>query len=163
VTRFAASTDVSADRSRAEIERTLSRYGADQFMYGWDGPRAVVGFRMGGRMVRFLLPLPDREDREFTHTPARGTRRSDAQIYAAWEQATRQRWRALSLVIKAKLEAVESGITTFEEEFLAHTVMPDNRTVGEVLLPRIAEAYETGKMPALLLPGLPAGKGAPRD
>lgn len=29
-----------ADRSRSEIERTLTRYGARQFMYGWDENRA---------------------------------------------------------------------------------------------------------------------------
>lgn len=161
MSRFAASTVVSAEDSRAEIERTLKRYGADQFMYGWDGPRGVIGFRMGGRMIRFLLPLPSASDKEFTHSPARGLRRSKAQAYAAWEQATRQRWRALNLVIKAKLEAVESSITTFEEEFLAHVVMPNNETVGELLLPRIAEAYETGRVPGLLLPGLPAGDDAP--
>lgn len=46
---YAAKTGVAPDRSRAEIERTLSRYGASQFYYGWDGDRAVVG-------IRALLP-----------------------------------------------------------------------------------------------------------
>jgi len=156
VTRFAATTDVAADRSRAEIERTLQRYGADQFMYGWEGARALIGFRMNGRMVRFLLPLPDRASREFTHTAGRHQARSDAQAFAAWEQACRQRWRALNLVIKAKLEAVESGITSFEEEFLAHTVLPSGQTAGEWMLPQVATAYERGAMPALL-PALPSG------
>jgi hypothetical protein len=158
MSRYAADTSVSADRSRAEIERTLSKYGANQFLYGWDGPKAVIGFRMGGRMIRFLLPLPEKDSVEFTHTRSRGTRRSDAQAYLAWEQATRQRWRALALVIKAKLEAVESGITTFEEEFLAHTLLPNGTTVGEWAAPQLEEAYTKGRMPALL-PALPAGKG----
>ena len=46
---YAEKTNVSTDRSRAEIERTLQRYGADQFMYGWESERAMVGFRMAGR------------------------------------------------------------------------------------------------------------------
>jgi hypothetical protein len=54
------------------------------------------------------------------------------------------------LVIKAKLEAVESGIACFEEEFMAHIVLPDGRTVGEHVIPGIAQAYETGNVPALL-------------
>lgn len=29
--------------------------------------------------------------------------------------------------IKAKLEAIECGPTTFEEEFLAHTVLPNSK------------------------------------
>jgi hypothetical protein len=34
-------------------------------------------------------------------------------------------------VIKTKLEAVESGITEFEAEFYAHTVLPGGQTVYE--------------------------------
>ena len=55
-------------------------------------------------------------------------------------------------MIKAKLEAVESGISVFEEEFLAHLVMPDGKTVGQSILPQVEAAYQTGKMPSLLLP-----------
>ncbi|MBI2798928.1 MAG: hypothetical protein HYX63_01375 [Gammaproteobacteria bacterium] len=70
------------------------------------------------------------------------------------QQAVRQRWRALNLVIKAKLEAVESGISVFEEEFLAHIVMPNNQRVGQWMLPQIAAAYSSGKMsPMLPVPG----------
>ena len=67
--RYAQSTDVSSDRSRAEIERTLARYGATTFTYGWSGDRAAIGFVMDGRQIRFVLPLPDRTDNEFTLTP----------------------------------------------------------------------------------------------
>src|SRR5262245_58482775 len=108
MTRYAEKTTVSSDSSRGEIERTLARYGADQFMYGWDGNRAVLAFRARGKQVRFVLPLPDRNGREFTHTPERNLERSQAAREAAYEQAVRQRWRALALVIKAKLEAVEA-------------------------------------------------------
>lgn len=151
--RYAANTDVSAEKSRAELERTLARYGADQFMYGWDGDRAVVGFRMEARHVRFVLTMPARNEQRFTHTPERGLARTPAQAEAAWEQATRQRWRALNLVVLAKLEAVESGISSFEDEFLAHILLPDGSTAGEWLRPQIADAYATGAMPSLLAIG----------
>jgi hypothetical protein len=147
--RYAAGTEVGADRSRAEIERTLSRYGARQFMYGWDERRAVLGFVAADRQVRFVLPLPDRDDPEFNETPT-GRRRTGSAASTAYEQAIRQRWRALALVIKAKLEAVESGIVGFEQEFLAHLVLPDGSTVGDLVVPRVAEAYETGQTPTLL-------------
>lgn len=148
--KFAEKTNVSSHKSREDIEKTLSRYGAGQFIYGWDTTRAVVGFSMMDRQVKFLLPMPDREDREFTHTPSRGNRRSPAQIEAAYEQAVKQRWRALALVIKAKLEAVESGITEFEDEFMAHIVLPNGTTMGAWARPQIAAAYESGSMPPLL-------------
>lgn len=147
---YAADTSVSTEKSRAEIESTLRRYGADQFISGWDRQRAVIGFSMNDRQVRFTLPLPDRQAREFTHTPTRGNKRSPKQAEEAWEQACRQRWRALALVVKAKLEAVEAGIAEFEDEFMAYLALPNGTTVGQFMRPQIAEAYESGTMPSML-------------
>lgn len=149
MTKYAASTDVSSDRSRAEIERTLVRYGATQFLYGYDQSRAIVGFTINHRQIRFVLPLPDRDSAEFTRTPT-GRARAATARNEAYEQAVRQKWRALALVIKAKLEAVESGIVTFDAEFLAHIVLPDGRTVADEVVPRVQQAYEDHQMPALL-------------
>jgi len=158
--RYAERTAVGSEQSRAEIERTLRRYGADQFMYGWEAQQAVVAFRAHDRHVRFTLPLPDPDAVEFTHTPGRGLLRSEAAQEEAYEQAVRQRWRALALVIKAKLEAVDAGITEFEDEFLAHILLPDGTTVGGFMRPQVAKAYRTGLMPPLL-PMLPAaGEGS---
>jgi len=153
MTQFAASTSVSASASRDEIERTLTRYGADQFLYGWQDESAMVGFRMEGRHVKFVLAMPARDDRRFTHH-SRGARTADAAA-KEWDQAVRQRWRALALVIKAKLEAVESGISVFEDEFLANIVLPSGESAGDWMRPQIAEAYRIGTMPALL-PMLPS-------
>lgn len=149
MSKYAANTDVSSDRSRSEIERTLQRYGATAFMYGWNGNVALIQFEMGNRRIKFQLKMPDRTSDEFTLTET-GKQRADTQIEKAYEQATRQRWRALALVIKAKLEAVESGISEFEEEFLAHIVLPNGQTIGEYSIPQIAQVYETGEMQPLL-------------
>jgi hypothetical protein len=164
MSRYAANTEVSVDKSKAEIERILSRYGADEFIYGWGKSGAMIGFRMNGKFIRFTLPLPDRNDREFTHTEYRGTRRTESAAAQAWEQACRQRWRALALVIKAKLEAVESGITTFEDEFLAHIMLPDGHRVGDFMKPQVEKAYSQGLMPRSF-PGLelPANAGPDAD
>lgn len=146
---YAENTSVSTDKSRSEIERTLQRYGADQFMYGWDRSQAVVGFRMAGRQIKFLLPMPDKNDIAFTHTPT-GKERVETAAHKEWEQACRQKWRALSLVIKAKLEAVDAGIAIFEDEFMANIVLPNGSTVSQFMLPQIHEAYESGSMPKML-------------
>ena len=130
--------------------RTLQRYGADQFMYGWDANKAVIAFRMSGRQIRFMLPMPDKQDKAFVLTPT-GKRRKEGQAFDAWEQACRQRWHALALVIKAKLEAVESGISIFDDEFMANIVLPDGSTVGQFMAPQIADAYKSGDMPKLLM------------
>lgn len=146
---YAAKTSVSVEASKSEIERTLQRYGASSFMSGWDAERAVIGFIIAGRQIRFVLELPDRDEKRFT-MHSRGRRTPDAAL-REWEQACRQRWRALALVIKAKLEAVESGITTLEDEFLAHTVLPDGTTAGAWMRPQIDAAYDTGAMPTSML------------
>lgn len=152
MTRYAENTSVSSESSRGEIERTLTRYGASSFMYGWDQEASIVGFVANGRQVRFKLPMPDRNAKEFTHTPTKNIKRNPAQVVLAYEQAVKQRWRALALVIKAKLEAVETGIVTFEQEFAMHMMLPSGQTVGEWVIPQIAEVYENGQ-PLALLPG----------
>lgn len=146
---YAATTEVSVDKSKAEIERILARYGAHEFISGWNGNVAMVGFKMQNRMLRFVLPIPTRES--FKRSPT-GKTRTEIQMRGAWEQTQRQRWRALALAIKAKLEAVECGIATFEQEFLANIMMGNGQTVYEWTMPLIEESYSTGKMPTLALP-----------
>lgn len=153
--RYAADTDVPSDRSRAEIERTLKRYGATAFAYAWDGGVTSIAFRMSDRQIRFRLPLPDPQAPEFTRTPT-GKQRSASAAEAAYEQAIRQRWRALLLVVKAKLEAVEAGISTVEREFLDSVMLPDGSTVGEWVGPQLGAVYARGEMPALM----PGGSSA---
>lgn len=150
MTKYAAQTQVSSDKSKAEIERTLQRYGASGFMYGWQENQAMIAFQMSHKHIKFILPMPDRNSREFTHTDKGRTRAENAQ-QQAYEQVIRQKWRALALVIKAKLEAVESGIAEFEHEFLANIVLPDGQTVGSFMIPQIDEAYQKGSMPPLLM------------
>lgn len=149
---YAAETSVSVERSRAEIERTLNRYGADAFGYTIESAVVRIAFRMKSRHFRFMLMLPDKTERRFTHS-TRGMRSTETAL-GAWEQACRQKWRALALVIRAKLEAVEANISTLEDEFLAHMVLPSGETMGEWAKPQIEEAYRLGNMPrALALAG----------
>lgn len=149
---YAAGTDVSVERSRAELERTLDRYGADQFVYGREAGRVMIQFTMAARTVRFLVPMPDRAAKAFTVTQT-GKARSPKAAGDAWEQACRQRWRALNLVIKAKLEAVDAGIGTFESEFLANVLLPNGTTVGEFMAPQVEAAYLDGTPPSPLALG----------
>jgi len=148
--RHAAHTEVPADRSRTEIERTLTRYGATKFVYGWQDEAAIIACELRGRQVKFALPLPSKASRAFTLTPGRKRLRTPEQALQAWEQATRQCWRALALIIKAKLEAVASGVTTFEDEFSARFMLPNGNTVGQWLHPQLVRAYETSRMPPIL-------------
>ena len=133
---YAARTRVSVENSRAEIEHTLHKYGANEFAYGTGNGKAMIQFRAKSRVIRFTLPLIN--PNESTQTEKQ---RAEFQ---------RSRWRCLLLSIKAKLETAESGISTFEEEFMAHIVLPNGRTVGEHALPGIAKSYKDGTVPPML-------------
>lgn len=150
---YAEGTKVSSEHTRAEIERLLIKYGCDQFFSGWSGGAAYVAFRAKDRMVRFNLPLPDIGEKAFTHYHHGGGRllpRKPDDARKQWEQACRERWRSLLLAIKAKMDAVDTGIETFEQAFLAQIVLPDGKLVGDYAVAAIAKAYATGQMPQLL-------------
>jgi hypothetical protein len=160
---YAEGTTGQPENSRSEIERTLSRYGAAAFSFGTDheAGQAVVMFRAHGRMVRFVLRLPQESDDRIRLDGNRYARSPSARA-AALDKETRRLWRALAMAIKAKLEVVESEIASFEEEFMAHVVLPDGSTVGEWAVPQLEQVYESGQMPEVL-PGAQPQLGRARD
>jgi hypothetical protein len=152
MTKYARATSVSADRSRLEIEKILKRYGAGEFGYLNAGRKVLVAFSMNQRQIRFAMEF-DPVDKFYVS--GAGRRRKENIAQAHQEQSTRAKWRALALCIKAKLEAVESGISHFEDEFLANFVMPNGRTFGECVAPQIEQVYKNGSVPARLLIAAP--------
>lgn len=156
---YAADTSTSVEKTRAELETVIRKFGADAFGYVMEGERAAIQFRAHGKYVRFVLPLPSPGEKRFTHFRRRGSyydqQRTASAAQKEYEQGCRSAWRALFLAVKAKLVAVEAKITTFEQEFMAHIVLPNGKTAGEEILPMIEEAYQTGQMPAFTL-ALPA-------
>lgn len=143
---YAQNTSVSIERSQEHIKETLRRYEADRFGIMEERDQALVEFTVRGLTVQMTVPMPDRHSTEFTRTPT-GKDRAPNQAYQAYQQACRQRWRALLLAIKAKLEAVDAGISSIETEFMPFILMGDGRTVGQHLLPRLREAADNGQMP----------------
>lgn len=138
--KYAEGTSVPVERSQAEINKILTRFGADQLAQASSAapPAVLMGFRAKGRLIRFHLPMPT--GKEFKGTPI--------QIEKLWAGECRRRWRALLLVLKAKLEAVDSGITTFEQEFYAFTVLPTGMTMYEATHQEVSKSLEHGKPPS---------------
>lgn len=121
---YAADTSVPVDRSKSHIEALLMKAGAEGYHTGWQSATSTdpgwdaIEFLWKGKQIRFRLPRSKASRNE--------------------EQRNRQRWRVLFLVVKAKIEAVQAGISVFEEEFLSFIVTASGKTVGEVILPRLA-------------------------
>jgi len=155
--RYASGTTVPVERSRAELERLLRRAGATAFASAWDEESGVARFifRLGGRMVRLEVYQPSWD--EFVESGA-GRKRKRPDAEAAAEKEYMRRWRAQVLHVKAKLEMIADGMSSVEREFLADMLLPNGSTFAEEMLPRLAEAYETGDMDTSL-PMLGPGKG----
>ena len=147
--KYADGTSVTVENSKAEIEGTLRRYGATSFSSGYDQLTAFVLFKVHGRLIRFHVRTPSPDDEQFRYDGRQVTRKPEQRQKAAAAEE-RRLWRCLLLAIKSKLEVVESGIASFEEEFLAHIVLPDNSTVADFMVPQVQQAYEIGSMPAML-------------
>lgn len=148
---YASSTSVGIDRTKAEIEATLKRYGAGKFSSGWDEEAGTVfvNFFCQERFIRFTVPMPKADEKRFTHGGRYGHRRTPAQQAEAYEQELRAVWRRLLLVIRAKLESVESKIETFEESFLAQIVIPNGETMGTWAKQNLDSVYKLGEMPTM--------------
>lgn len=145
---FAEDTKVPLEQSIAEIIGMVRKAGAQQVGQMDDGQRFIVIFSLGDRQMRFSVPMV----RDYKGPTKAGNGRTIDQqrwIY----QRNRQRGRALMLVIKAKLESVESGVETFEEAFLANIVMKDGATVYERVAQPIAVEYKAGVPSQMLLAG----------
>jgi hypothetical protein len=145
---YAKDTDVPFERSIAEIVGLVRRAGADQIGQMEERDRFTLQFHLSDRAVRFRVTFPTRDEVEQMKGPRQDAQRVEAQ----WR---RQRGRALLLVIKAKLESVESGVETFEEAFLANVVMADGATVYDRIAAPIAAEYEARRPGPLLLGGPP--------
>lgn len=146
---YAARTTVPIEVSRSKIEYLLNRYGASAFGYHRDADMFQVAFKLMGRVIRLRLIGASRDDKLYRYL--RGRKLTDVEAQKRADQETRRRWRALELVLKAKLEAVHSGVLSLEEEFLPYMQLSDGRTVSEWAVEGLKPALEGGQMPRPML------------
>lgn len=148
---YAENTSVPAERSRAEIERTLAKYGATRFGTMTEPDGATIYFEVNGRQIQLKVPMPPRDDKRFMRSH-RSSYRSvgNAERDKRYDQEYRRRWRVLLITVKAMLEAVDSKVLTFDQAFLAFVVVPGTaKTIGDALIPRL-DAIQAGGLRALL-------------
>lgn len=128
---YAETTKVPFDKTVSDIMTMLRKSGAMQVGQMEEANRLTIIFTLNDRSVRFRVGWENSE------------------------RSQRQRARALLLVIKAKLESIESGVETFEEAFLANIVMADGQTVHERVSGDLALEYKSGQ-PTMYLIGGPS-------
>jgi hypothetical protein len=138
--RYAEGTSVPVSRSQGEIAGILAEHGVQR--QGWmSGPEGdELNFELRGHLFRFTILRPtaslmrQRDGGDYSYPD-----NIDWQRKA--EQEWRRRWRANVLLLKAKLEFIDSGDTTLERELLPYMLTAGGQTVGELLV--------AGKIPLL--------------
>lgn len=151
---YAEGTSVSVEKSMNEIAAFVKKAGAVRVGQMEDLDALAVQFFLNDRMLRFRVSIPTADE-----IPARdhgNNRNIDLSMAAREKKAEairKQRARALFLVIKAKLESVESGVETFDEAFLPNIVMSDGATVWDRVSTNLAIEYQSGKPMPFLLEG----------
>lgn len=145
MSRYAENTVVKVEKTQAEIVSLLKRYKADSHGFAMEGRVAKVMFRFGDIRVLFTMFVPTADDPKFRNAK---TWKSDKRQEKA-DQEERRLWRSLLLVIKAKLESVDSGIETLEEAFLAQTVLPNGETLAMFHREFLKPAIASGKFQAI--------------
>jgi hypothetical protein len=130
---YAEGTSVSVEKTRAELDTLLTRSGAVSVGIATDGERnvAILAFVMKGARFRIEVPLPKRSD--------------FGSNLSKFEQRTRERWRQLLLMLKAKLEVVRIGLSSVEREFMADMVLPNGNTVHHELADAIRRGLGSGE------------------
>lgn len=151
-------TKVPVDKSQGDIRKLLREYGAEGYRFGEVSEMgdmfASVEFVQGGNAVRMRVPYK-RADVEALHKRAKNARTKtfDNLMEEAQEQEARRIWRVLHWNLKARLEAVEEGLETFVEAFLAHLV---NKATGRTVYEELSNEGRIEldePLPRLALPG----------
>jgi hypothetical protein len=148
---YASGTTVPVEKTRMELDRLLQKHGAIQrgILSDDEGGRATVLFALADRKVELQVPLPKPSEFAVGVVRGRKSKLAPEQQRKLWEQACRQRWRCMLLIVRAKLELIELKMSTVEREFLADIVLPGGKHVSSVMTRVLEEAYRTGKMPQL--------------
>lgn len=127
--KYARNTDVPVRNTKMHIEKLLIDWGIQEFFFGTSPRGEGIGFKYKNNVYRISVPVP--EDGS--------------------EQTKRQMWRILFMSLKMKLEEIDAGLITFDDQFLSQKALPDGSTVGEFMkLPENIALLQQSQMPKML-------------
>ena len=124
--RYAEGTTVSVESSRGEITGILAKHGVKKMGWMSDGTNDQLVFELDGHNFRFTIEQPDLAWAKANFPNAYDW---NAKVAAEW----RRRWRSNVLLLKAKLEFIDSGDSTLTRELLPYLVTASGRTLEEVI------------------------------
>ncbi len=137
--RYAEGTVVAVEKSRSEMQTLLSKHGVQEMAWGSKPSGDVLHFALGGYQHELRIVRPDVAAMRELH--AKGYRTPGSTWELAAEAEWRRRWRANLMLLKMKLEFIDSGESTLERELLPMRLLRDGRT--------LEQAVEAGSLPML--------------
>ncbi len=147
-----SSTEVAPEKSKAEIEGLLRRYGIDGVSWTeiWSENRAQLQFILQDERKRPILvrlqPPPFATKRRTWNSERGHYEMIDAPNWA-------QSYRLLKAYLKSKLESVAYGLRDIEEEFLSDIVIRDQDGRETTVKEMIDRQIEAGQVQLSLPPG----------
>lgn len=136
--RYAEGTAVSVESSRGEISGILTKHGVLKMGWMSEPTGDALVFDLGGYSFRFNIPRPTMADIYSMYPNAYDP---EKKLQGEW----RRRWRANVLLLKAKLEFIDSGDTTLIRELLPYAILPGGRTVEETIAGGGMKLLEAGR------------------
>jgi hypothetical protein len=145
-TRAYAGTGVPVEQTKGHIRKLFRLHGIEGFRFTEDWKANTIGLEFvraqavkDPALDKFIeVRIPVR-----MHIPVmESRRRRDDYTQAAWERRERQVWRALYYYLKSQLEAVEFGLRSLTDAFMADIVTADGRTIGD----QVKGALHTGRL-----------------
>lgn len=137
-------TAVDSYKSQGDLDRLMSRYGVEATR--WSTYPGLIRFEFQLNRLGYRIDVP---------VPAGRTDRES-------EQLRRERARVMFYYVKAKMNAVETGVGDIAREFLPYMITGTGRVLGD----EVIGAMESGARVLPLgaeSPLLPAGRDRPDD
>jgi len=127
--KYAKYTKVSIKDTKLHIEKLLLNWGIEEFFFATSPRGDGIGFRYKEKTYKLSVPIkkdmPDKEQR--------------------------QMWRILFMSLKMKLEEIDAGLISFDDQFLSQMALPDGSTVSDFMkLPENLSLLQSSKMPKML-------------
>jgi len=127
--KYAKDTDVPVSRSKLHIERLLTDWGIEEYFFGTSSRGDGIGFKFSDKTYKLSVPVAN----------------------DCSEKTRRQMWRILFMSLKMKLEEIDAGLITFEDQFLSQMALPNGSTVGQFMkLPENIALLNKSEMPLML-------------
>lgn len=144
--RAYSTTDVPVERTKEKIRQLFRLHGIEGFRFTENWKEHTIGLEF----VRSQTVKDPALDKPIEvripvrmHIPVlEGRHRRDDYTQTAWERRERQVWRALYYYLKSQLEAVEFGLRSLTDVFMADIVTSDGRTIGD----QVKGALHTGRL-----------------